>query len=161
VCFTVEVGEGIEGGSKVLIDWNAFTPWASLAGGAAIGLAAALLILFNGRIAGISGIVGGLLALRKGDIGWRLAFIGGLIAAPLVWQLFSSLPALTIDGSFLTMALAGLIVGIATRYGSGCTSGHGICGVSRLSPRSIVATLLFMATGFVTVYLIRHVFQIG
>ena len=150
--------EGMEGGFEMLIDWNAFTPWASLAGGAVIGVAAALLILFNGRIVGISGIVGGLLALKKGDIGWRLAFIGGLIAAPLVWQLFSSLPTLTIDGSFLTMALAGLIVGIATRYGSGCTSGHGICGVSRLSPRSIVATLLFMGTGFVTVYLIRHIF---
>lgn len=145
----------------MLIDWNAFTPWASLVGGALIGVGAMLLILFNGRIAGVSGIVGGLLAPKKGDIGWRLAFIGGLIAAPLVWQLFSTLPTLEIDGSFLMMALAGLIVGIGTRYGSGCTSGHGVCGVSRLSPRSIVATLLFMTTGFVTVYVIRHIFQIG
>lgn len=145
----------------MLINWNAFTPWASLAGGALIGVAAMLLILFNGRIAGISGIVGGLLSLKKGDMSWRLAFMGGLIAAPLIWQLFASLPAIRIDGSFLMMALAGLIVGIGTRYGSGCTSGHGVCGISRLSPRSIVATLLFMSTGFVTVYVIRHILQIS
>lgn len=144
----------------MLIDWNAFTPWASLAGGALIGVAAMLLILFNGRIAGISGIVGGLLSLKKGDMSWRLAFMGGLIAAPLIWQLFASLPEIRIDGGFLMMALAGLIVGIGTRYGSGCTSGHGVCGISRLSPRSIVATLLFMSMGFVTVYVIRHVLEI-
>jgi uncharacterized protein len=144
----------------MLIDWNAFTPWASLAGGALIGAAAALLILFNGRIAGISGIVGGVLTLKKGDMGWRLAFVGGLVAAPLIWQLFANLPLIRIDGSFLMMALAGLIVGIGTRYGSGCTSGHGVCGISRRSPRSMVATLLFMMMGFVTVYVIRHVFQI-
>jgi len=144
----------------MLVDWNQFTPWTALAGGAAIGTAAALLILFNGRIAGISGIVGGLFRLKKGDMGWRIAFISGLIAAPLVWQLFSSLPTLKIDGSFAMMVLAGLIVGIGTRYGSGCTSGHGVCGLSRMSPRSLVATLIFMTTGFVTVYIIRHIFQI-
>ncbi len=144
----------------MLVDWNQFTPWTALAGGAAIGTAAALLILFNGRIAGISGIVGGLFRLKKGDMGWRIAFILGLIAAPLVWQLFSSLPTLKIDGSFAMMALAGLIVGVGTRYGSGCTSGHGVCGLSRMSPRSLVATLIFMTTGFVTVYVIRHIFQI-
>jgi uncharacterized membrane protein YedE/YeeE len=143
----------------MFIDWNHFTPWASLAGGAAIGTATALLILFNGRIAGISGIVGGLLTLKKGDIGWRIAFISGLIAAPLLWQLFSSLPTLRIDGSFAVMALAGLIVGIGTRYGSGCTSGHGVSGLSRLSPRSLVATLVFMGTGFMTVYFVRHIFH--
>lgn len=143
----------------MLIDWSQFTPWASLAGGAAIGAAAALLILFNGRIAGISGIVGGLLRLKKGDIGWRIAFVSGLIAAPMVWQLFSILPSLKIDGSFAMMGLAGLIVGIGTRYGSGCTSGHGVCGLSRLSPRSAVATLVFMVTGFLTVYVIRHIFH--
>ena len=93
----------------MLIDWNAFTPWASFAGGAAIGVAVVLLILFNARIAGISGIVGGVACAEKGDISWRLAFIGGLIAAPLVWQLFSGLPALEIDGSFLMIALTGLI----------------------------------------------------
>jgi uncharacterized protein len=144
----------------MFIDWNHFTPWASLAGGAAIGTAAALLILFNGRIAGISGIVGGLLTLKKGDMGWRIAFISGLITAPLVWQLFSSLPTLKIDGSLAVIALAGLIVGIGTRYGSGCTSGHGVCGLSRLSPRSLIATLVFMGTGFITVYFVRHIFQI-
>ncbi len=144
----------------MLIDWSQFTPWTSLAGGAAIGIAAALLILFNGRIAGVSGIVGGLLRLKKGDIGWRIAFVSGLIAAPVVWQLFSILPSLKIDGSFAMMGLAGLIVGIGTRYGSGCTSGHGVCGLSRLSPRSAVATLVFMATGFLTVYVIRHIFQV-
>ncbi len=128
-----------------------------LDGGAAIGVAAALLILFNGRIAGISGIVGGLLALKKGDIKLAPRIYRRLDPAPLVWQIFSSLPAFEIDGSFLMIALAGLIVGIGTRYSSGCTSGHGVCGVSRPSPRSIVATLLFMATGFATVYVIRHV----
>ena len=93
-------------------------------------------------------------------MGWRIAFISGLITAPLVWQLFSSLPTLEIDGSLAVMALAGLIVGIGTRYGSGCTSGHGVCGLSRLSPRSLVATLVFMGAGFITVYFVRHIFQI-
>ena len=144
----------------MLIDWSHFTPWTALAGGVAIGVATTLLILFNGRIAGISGIVGGLFRLKKGDMGWRIAFISGLIAAPLVWQLFSSLPTLKIDGSFAMMAVAGLIVGIGTRYGSGCTSGHGVCGLSRLSPRSVIATLVFMGTGFITVYSIRHIFQV-
>jgi uncharacterized membrane protein YedE/YeeE len=147
-----------------MIDWGQFTPWTSLAGGAAIGTATALLILFNGRIAGISGIVGGLVGglfnSKKGDMGWRIAFISGLIAAPVIWQLFYRLPTLKIDGSFAVMALAGLIVGIGTRYGSGCTSGHGVCGLSRLSPRSIVATLVFMGTGFITVYFVRHIFLI-
>lgn len=91
---------------------------------------------------------------------WRIAFVSGLIAAPLVWQLFLSLPAIRIDGSYAMMAMAGLVVGLGTRYGSGCTSGHGVCGLSRLSPRSIVATMVFMGTGFVTVYAIRHIFQI-
>lgn len=140
------------------IDWNHFTPWSALAGGMGIGIAAALFVLLNGRIAGISGIVGGLFKLQTGDIGWRMAFVAGLVAAPLVWQLFHGLPTLQIDNGYGMLALAGLMVGIGTRYGSGCTSGHGVCGMSRLSPRSIVATLVFMGTGFVTVYLIRHVF---
>lgn len=119
-------------------------------------------MLMNGRIAGISGIVGGLLKMQKGDMEWRIAFVAGLIAAPLVWQLFASLPAVRIDGSYAAMAIAGLVVGIGTRYGSGCTSGHGVCGLSRLSPRSIMVTLVFMGTGFAAVYVIRHVihFQI-
>ena len=142
------------------IDWSQFTPWSALAGGAVIGMAIALLLLLNGRIAGISGIVGGLFRMQKGDMDWRVAFIAGLIAAPLVWQLFASLPAVRIDGSYAVMAIAGLVVGIGTRYGSGCTSGHGVCGLSRGSPRSITATLVFMGMGFVTVYSVRHVFQI-
>jgi uncharacterized protein len=141
----------------MLIDWNNFTPWASLAGGAVIGLAAALLVLFNGRIAGISGIIGGLIKPKVGDFNWRLAFILGLIAAPIVWQIFAPLPSIQIDGSYTLLAVAGLITGIGTRYGAGCTSGHGICGLSRVSPRSIIATLAFMGTGFVTVYVMRHV----
>ncbi len=138
------------------IDWNAFTPWASLAGGALIGLAAALLLLLNGRIAGISGIVGGLLAPSRGDIAWRAAFIIGMVAAPVVWLLFTALPAAQIDASHPALIIAGLLVGVGTRYGSGCTSGHGVCGLSRLSLRSFTATLSFMAAGFVTVFVIRH-----
>ena len=141
----------------MLIDWQNFTPWSALAGGAVIGLAAALLVLFNGRIAGISGIIGGLIRPKTGDINWRLAFMLGLIAAPIVWQFFTPLPNIQIDTSYTLLAIAGLITGIGTRYGSGCTSGHGICGISRVSPRSIIATLAFMGTGFVTVYLMRHV----
>lgn len=141
----------------MLIDWNNFTPWTALAGGALIGVASALFVLFNGRIAGITGILGGLLRPKIRDIGWRLAFILGLIAAPLVWQFFAPLPAIQIDAGNTLLAIAGLIVGISTRYGSGCTSGHGVCGISRLSPRSIVATLAFMGTGFLTVYIVRHI----
>ncbi|OYW25412.1 MAG: YeeE/YedE [Methyloversatilis sp. 12-65-5] len=138
------------------IAWDAFTPWTSLAGGALIGLAAALLILGSGRIAGISGIVGGLFRPAAGDAGWRIAFVVGLIAAPLVWELFAALPAVQSDADTATLVIAGLLVGIGTRYGSGCTSGHGVCGLSRLSPRSLAATLAFMGAGFVTVYLVRH-----
>jgi len=139
------------------IDWNHFTPYASFAGGMLIGLAAALLLLLNGRIAGISGILGGLLSPRKGDIGWRLAFLLGLVAAPLLYALFAVLPAARIDAGAGTLLLAGLLVGIGTRYGAGCTSGHGVCGLSRLSPRSAVATGAFMAAGFATVFVLRHV----
>ena len=143
----------------MFIDWNHFTPWSALAGGVLIGAAVALLILVNGRVAGISGILGGLLKLKREDTGWRFAFVSGLVAAPLVWQSFMRLPSAEVDGSYGTIAAAGLLVGLGTRFGSGCTSGHGVCGVSRLSPRSIVATLVFMGTGFVVVYLVRHVFQ--
>ena len=140
----------------MLIDWNNFTPWASLAGGALIGLAAALLLLCNGRIAGVSGIVGGLIKPRLHDASWRIAFVGGLMVAPLIWQLFSQLPTIQIDADYGLLVIAGLLVGIGTRYGAGCTSGHGVCGISRLSPRAIVATLSFMAAGFATVYVVRH-----
>jgi uncharacterized protein len=138
------------------IDWAHFTPWSALAGGMVIGIATALLLLLAGRIAGISGIVGGLFKLQGSDMGWRIAFVAGLILAPFLWQQFVELPAIQIDTSYLILALAGLIVGIGTRYGSGCTSGHGVCGLSRMSPRSIVATLIFMSTGIATVYVIRH-----
>ena len=138
------------------IDWQHFTPWASLAGGMLIGLAAALLILFNGRIAGISGILGGLLRPRQGDLGWRIAFLAGLIGTPLLWQLWQALPPVQIDAGTPALIVVGLLVGVGVRYGAGCTSGHGVCGLSRLSPRSLAATCAFMAAGFLTVYLLRH-----
>lgn len=138
------------------IDWSAFTPYSALAGGALIGLAAALLALLNGRIAGIAGIVGGALHPKRGDISWRLAFVVGLLLAPAVWLGVTSLPEIRIDASYPMLILAGLVVGISTRYGAGCTSGHGVCGISRLSPRSIIATIAFMATGFLTVFVLRH-----
>lgn len=144
----------------MMIDWQNFTPWASLAGGALIGLATLIFILFNGRIAGISGIVGGLIKPRLHDVRWRVAFIAGLIVAPLIWQTFAKLPNIQIDASYPLLIVSGLLVGIGTRFGSGCTSGHGICGLSRCSPRSIVATLSFMLAGFVTVYIARHLFWI-
>lgn len=138
------------------IDWLNFTPWSSLAGGILIGLAAAALLLLLGRIAGISGIVGGLLQPSKGDTGWRLAFVLGLLAAPAVYALFQPLPAIEVSTDLPVLLAAGLLVGVGTRYGSGCTSGHGVCGLSRLSPRSLAATLAFMAAGFATVYMVRH-----
>lgn len=141
------------------IDWAHFTPGASFAGGALIGLAAAMLVLLNGRIAGISGIVGGLMRPRRGEIAWRLAFLVGLFAAPplMVLLLGHPIPAPRIEAAFGTLIAAGLLVGIGTSYGSGCTSGHGVCGISRLYPRSIVATAAFMLAGFATVFLVRHV----
>ena len=140
------------------IDWNHFTPLAALAGGVLIGLATALFVLLNGRIAGISGVLGGLLAPNRGDVAWRLAFVLGLVAAPLVYLLFTALPTLQIDAGYGTLVIAGLLVGMGTRYGSGCTSGHGVCGLSRLSPRSAVATACFMGAGFATVLVLRHLF---
>lgn len=139
------------------IDWNHFTPWAALAGGLVLGLAAAAFVLLHGRILGISGILGGLLHPRSKDAAWRVAFVLGLLAAPLLYRLAVGMTEVRIDASWGMVVLAGLLVGVGTRYGSGCTSGHGVCGISRLSPRSLVATLAFMAAGFATVYLIRHV----
>ncbi len=140
------------------LDWTHFTPWASLAGGILLGLASAAFILFNGRILGISGILGGLLRPKAGDTGWRLSFVAGLLVAPLVWSLFAAPVVPRIDAGPALLVIAGLLVGWGTRYGSGCTSGHGVCGLSRLSPRSLVATLAFMGAGFVTVYALRHLF---
>lgn len=138
------------------IDWNAFTPWSSLIGGVLIGIAAAMFALLNGRIAGISGVLGGLLKPVKGDVAWRAAFVLGLAGAPLVYSVFTALPTLQIDAGHGSLIVAGLLVGVGTRYGSGCTSGHGVCGLSRLSPRSLAATLAFMGAGFATVFVIRH-----
>ncbi|MDY7575456.1 YeeE/YedE family protein [Actimicrobium sp. CCI2.3] len=139
------------------IDWLHFTPWSSLAGGVLIGIAAALLLFLNGRIAGISGILGGLMRPVRGDAGWRVAFVLGLVVAPLAWGLFAALPVVRIEAGTATLIVAGLLVGLGTRYGSGCTSGHGVCGLSRLSPRSMVATAAFMLAGFACVYVVRHV----
>lgn len=139
-----------------MIDWIHFTPWSALAGGVIIGVAAAMFILLNGRIAGVSGIIGGLLRPSRADVGWRLAFVGGLVFAPAAYALVTDLPIPTIDAGFPLLALAGVLVGVGTRYGAGCTSGHGVCGVSRLSPRSLIATAAFMAAGFATVFVMRH-----
>jgi len=138
------------------IDWQHFTPWTALGGGALIGFAAALFVLLNGRIAGISGVLGGLLLPRAGDIAWRVLFVAGLLLAPSVYGLVAPLPDAIIAANYPTLVAAGLLVGVGTRYGAGCTSGHGVCGISRLSPRSLVATLTFMAAGFATVFVIRH-----
>ena len=139
-----------------MIDWAAFTPVAAVTGGVLIGAAAAALVLLNGRIAGVSGIVGGLLRPAAGDIAWRAAFLAGMIGAPLAYRALGSLPAVTIDAGYPTLIAAGLLVGVGTRYAGGCTSGHGVCGLSRLSLRSLLATLTFMTAGFVTVYVMRH-----
>jgi uncharacterized membrane protein YedE/YeeE len=142
------------------IDWNAFTPWSALAGGALIGLAVGLFALLNGRIAGISGILGGLVRPSRGDVGWRVAFVAGMIGAPLVYRLIAALPPSRIDAGYGALLVAGFLVGIGTRYGAGCTSGHGVCGISRLSLRSLVATLLFMGAGVATVFVLRHLLGI-
>ena len=142
------------------IDWNHFTPWASLIGGLLLGVASAVFILINGRILGISGILGGLLPPKVGDIGWRVAFLLGMLAAPTMFMALAPAGLASeprIDAGFWTVIAAGLLVGIGTRYASGCTSGHGVCGLSRLSPRSLVATLSFMGAGFFIVYIVRHV----
>lgn len=145
----------------MMIDWNHFTPWLSLGGGLLLGVSAALFILVNGRVLGISGIVGGLLVPKQGDAGWRVAFLLGLALAPLVFRMLvppDMVHAPRIDAGYLAVVVAGLLVGVGTRYGSGCTSGHGVCGLSRMSPRSLLATITFMASGFLTVFAMRHWF---
>lgn len=139
------------------IDWFSFTPVPSLLGGIILGVAAALYVLLHGRILGISGIVAGLLHSNLTDSAWRLSLVLGLISAPfLAASLFNIIPVVEIDSSWLVLVIAGLLVGFGAQYGSGCTSGHGICGLSRLSPRSLAATLTFMSAGFVMVFIIRH-----
>ena len=139
------------------IDWNAFTPWSSLFGGLLIGLAAAMFVLLNGRVAGISGVLGGLLIPLRGDVLWRVAFVGGIVVAPVIYSLFLVLPQVQIDANYAALITAGLLVGVGTRYGAGCTSGHGVCGLSRLSLRSLAATATFMGAGFAVVFFMRHV----
>ena len=141
------------------IDWTSFTPGPALAGGIILGIAAALYVLINGRILGISGILGGLIGPKRTDWLWRASFVLGLLTASL-WgkYVFQMNTTAVIDADYLTLIIAGLLVGFGARYGSGCTSGHGICGLSRLSPRSLLATLTFMGCGFLVVFLIRHWF---
>jgi hypothetical protein len=142
------------------IDWTHFTPWTALAGGILLGIASAAFILLHGRVLGISGILGGLLMPRRGDASWRVFFLLGMLLAPASLSLLAPglMSAPRIEASNVAIVAAGLLVGLGTRYGSGCTSGHGVCGLSRLSPRSLVATLAFMASGFATVYVVRHLF---
>lgn len=137
---------------------TSFTPYSAFLGGALIGLSAVLLMLFNGRIAGISGIFGSFLALRPGETLWRFAFIAGLIAAPLLYRGFGGHIPFAITHAAPLLIAGGLLVGIGTRMSNGCTSGHGVCGLARLSPRSLAATLTFMATGVGTVFVVRHLF---
>ena len=143
------------------IDWSHFTPWASLSGGVLLGLTSAIFILLNGRILGISGILGGLIPPKRSDALWRLAFLAGIFTSPWVFKALapsSLLSAPRIDAGVILLVIAGLLVGLGTRYGSGCTSGHGVCGLARLSPRSLIATLTFMAAGFAVVFIARHLF---
>lgn len=140
----------------MLIDLAGFTPGLSLAGGLIIGAAAAVLLLFNGRIAGISGILGGLLSLPRNDMTWRATFLIGLVGAPVLAGLFGMPTTPDIQAGWGEVLVAGFLVGIGTRYASGCTSGHGVCGISRGAIRSLVATLTFMVAGFLTVFVQRH-----
>ncbi|KQT36746.1 YeeE/YedE family protein [Methylophilus sp. Leaf414] len=133
-----------------------FTPWQSLIGGLLIGFSTLLLIRWLGKVAGISSIVGQLWSSKPDDRGWRLAFVIGLLVSPLLYQLFSPLPAMQIEAGLPLLIASGLLVGFGTRLGSGCTSGHGVCGLSRLSLRSLVATLTFMLVAIVVVWVTRH-----
>jgi uncharacterized protein len=138
------------------IDWNHFTPWSALAGGVLIGASAAMFVLLNGRIAGVAGIVGGLLRPVRAETGWRLAFVAGLMAAPLLWQAVAPLPATRVDAGYGLVALAGLLVGVGTRYGAGCTSGHEGRGGGQRARRQPRQAAHAMATGLATVYVVRH-----
>ncbi|MCL2876393.1 MAG: YeeE/YedE family protein [Betaproteobacteria bacterium] len=139
----------------MIIDWEHFTFLQSLAGGVLIGLAATMLILLNGQVAGISGIVGKLFDIGQ-QSAWRFAFVIGLLLSPYLYSIFSPLPAPQFESGWPIYLIAGVTVGLGSRLGSGCTSGHGVCGLSRLSKRSLVATLVFMGTGFATVFVARH-----
>jgi len=138
------------------IDWLHFTPLSALAGGGIIGIAVALLLVFNGRIAGISGITGGLLTPSGTEKAWRGAFLVGLLISPWLYRIAGPLPEMPVSGGSLWLMAAGLLVGLGTRLGGGCTSGHGVCGMARLAPRSLAATAVFMLLGFITVWVVRH-----
>jgi len=145
------------------IDWSSFTPWQAVSGGVLIGLGCVVLVLWNGRIAGISGILGGLVSRVEGDVAWRLAFIVGLLAAPWLWAAthHGSLPrgsfAPATPGEWAQLVIGGLLVGFGTRLAKGCTSGHGVCGLARFSRRSLLAVVAFMGSGVLTVFITRHV----
>lgn len=149
---------------NVTIDWVNFTPWLSLAGGLLIGLATLMLMYFKGRVAGISGVIGSLMQVKNtppGHFSWRIAFVLGLVLSSAIYGLFAVMPASEINANYGLIVLAGLLVGFGTRMGSGCTSGHAVCGLSRLSVRSIAATFSFMASGFVTAYIVFHVLGVA
>jgi len=139
-----------------MIDWTHFTPWYALAGGALIGIAVSAFALLNGRVTGISGILAGVLQPLTGDTAWRVAFLFGLMLSPAIYAATYEKAVIQIDADYPVLIVAGLLVGLGTRYGSGCTSGHGVCGLSRRSLRSLVATLVFMSAGIFTVYVVRH-----
>lgn len=136
-----------------MINWTSFTPIHALTGGVIIGISVSLLLLSQGKIAGISGILGELMTPKKNEVAWRLAFLIGLMISPLLYSVFHPLPIPMINTGNLTLIISGLLVGVGTRLGSGCTSGHGICGIARLSRRSIIATGVFMLSGMITVYI--------
>lgn len=138
------------------IDWINFSPWSALAGGALIGLAAGMFAVLNGRIAGVSGLLGSLLESSAEGRLEKALFVAGVLLAPVMWSVSVGMPQVEFDDNVLLLVTAGLLVGFGARYGSGCTSGHGVCGLSRLSLRSLIATLAFMCAGFVTVYILRH-----
>lgn len=139
-----------------MIDWTQFTPETALLGGLMIGLVCALLWLFNGRIAGVIGITAGTFTSSNQERNWRLAFILGLVLSSWLWLMLAPLPVAEVSGNYGLLAIAGLLVGIGARLGSGCTSGHGVCGLARLSVRSLVATLTFMAVAVLIVFIVRH-----
>jgi len=141
----------------MLIDLNNFTPYQSLGGGVIIGLAVSILLLFKGKVAGVSGILYQLLKPHTVQLGWRAAFILGLVISPFIWSLYAELPAIQVTASYPLLIVSGLLVGLGVSFANGCTSGHGICGMARLSKRSTIATSTFMASGFITVYFLRHV----
>ncbi|BBM87682.1 membrane protein [Candidatus Uabimicrobium amorphum] len=141
-----------------MIDYSNFTPYSALIGGVIIGLSSAMLLLFNGKICGISGITGNILVFKRHDTLWRTMFFAGLVCGGIVtFTLFPTTKAFVSDASTTVLICAGLLVGYGTRLGNGCTSGHGVCGMSRFSKRSILATCVFMISGMVTIYIVKHV----